>query len=358
MSAPVRVAVVGQTASGKSALALDLLDALGEGSASTHPGVVINADASQLYRGMDIGTAKLPPAQRRGITHHQLDVLDVTQEASVAAYQRHARADAARATATDPAARVVIVGGSGLYVRALTDNLTFPGTDPAVRAALTARLAADGAPSLWAELARLDPVSAGRIEPANTRRLVRALEVIELTGEPFSATLPAYEDAVPTVHLALRAVPDDGAPARPGDDAPPASARELAGRAALAERIAARARTMLDSGLLDEVRALLDAGLREGPTASRAIGYSQAISVIDGRLTREQAVADTALATRQLAARQLKWFRRDPRIHWLELPTAPDGTVTDQAWDAVVTRAARLVRAADTAAHRPDRVEP
>lgn len=335
-AAGVRVVVVGQTASGKSRLALDLIEALGEGAGSSRPAGVVGADASQLYRGMDVGTAKLTRSQRRGIEHYQLDVLEVTQEASVAAYQAAARRDAT--VLEGSGRRVVVAGGSGLYVRALTDALVFPGTDPQVRARLEARLQQEGARALWEGLREADPASAERIEPANTRRLVRALEVITLTGRPFSATMPRYEDLVPSVHLAIRAV---GA----AQDDP--QSRLVAGRLGLAARIARRAQGMFDHGLLEETAALDRQGLRRGPTASRAIGYSQALAVLDGQMTVEQAVAQTSLATRQLAARQLKWFRRDPRVHWLELPTAEDGTVREEDWGELVRQAVSLVRAAD-----------
>ena len=182
----VRIAVVGPTATGKSELALDLADALTRDAGGVE---ILNADASQLYRGMDIGTAKLPPGQRRGHPHHQIDVLDVREEASVAAYQRHARADLEAIKARG--ARTVIVGGSGLYVRAVTDALDFPGTDPAVRTALQERARREGARRLWEELSEADPTSAWRIEPSDTRRIVRALEVLAVTGRPFSATLPS-----------------------------------------------------------------------------------------------------------------------------------------------------------------------
>lgn len=330
---PVRVVIAGQTASGKSRLALDLIEALGEGAGTSRPAAVVNADASQLYRGMDIGTAKLPVVQRRGIEHLQLDVLDVREEASVAAYQASARADIAR---LGPAGRrAVIVGGSGLYVRALTDELVFPGTDRQLRAALTRRLEREGARRLWEELAQADPVSAERIEAANTRRVVRALEVIELTGRPFSATMPRYEDQVPTVHVAIRAVGRDG----------PLSFED--GRHGLVARIQARARAMFDAGLLEETAELERSGLRQGPTASRAIGYSQALAVLGGDMNVPEAIAATSLATRQLAARQLKWFRRDPRIHWLTLPTGPDGSIREGDWQELVSDAVALVRHAE-----------
>ena len=350
-SAPVRVAVVGPTASGKSELALDLIEALAvdgapaidgdrgadgirgaDGAPDVGPRAaggdrgaeVVNADASQLYRGMDIGTAKLPLSQRRGVPHHQIDVLTVREEASVAAYQVRARADARAAEARG--ARVLIVGGSGLYVRALTDDLDFPGTDPQIRAALEARAAAVGGRALWEELRRADPAAAERIEAANTRRVVRALEVLAVTGRPFSATLPRYEDLVPTVHLALR--PE---------------------RAALNARIDARARAIFDAGLIEEVRALVDEGLAEGTTAPRAIGYAQALAVLDGTMSREEAVKATAAATRKLASRQIKWFRRDPRVHWIDVALEPGGDWAPGERERVTRRALELVRAGERA---------
>ena len=353
-SAPVRVAVVGPTASGKSELALDLIEALavdgapaidgdrgadGIRGASGAPDVgprsavgdwgaeVVNADASQLYCGMDIGTAKLPLSQRRGVPHHQIDVLTVREEASVAAYQVRARADARAAEARG--ARVLIVGGSGLYVRALTDDLDFPGTDPQIRSALEARAAAVGGRALWEELRRADPAAAERIEAANTRRVVRALEVLAVTGRPFSATLPRYEDLVPTVHLALR--PE---------------------RAALNARIDARARAIFDAGLIEEVRALVDEGLAEGTTAPRAIGYAQALAVLDGTMSREEAVEATAAATRKLASRQIKWFRRDPRVHWIDVALEPGGDWAPGERERVTRRALELVRAGERSAPR------
>ena len=329
-SAPVRVAVVGPTASGKSELALDLIEALAvepRAAGGDWGAEVVNADASQLYCGMDIGTAKLPLSQRRGVPHHQIDVLTVREEASVAAYQVRARADARAAEARG--ARVLIVGGSGLYVRALTDDLDFPGTDPQIRAALEARAAAVGGRALWEELRRADPAAAERIEAANTRRVVRALEVLAVTGRPFSATLPRYEDLVPTVHLALR--PE---------------------RAALNARIDARARAIFDAGLIEEVRALVDEGLAEGTTAPRAIGYAQALAVLDGTMSREEAVEATAAATRKLASRQIKWFRRDPRVHWIDVALEPGGDWAPGERERVTRRALELVRAGERSAPR------
>jgi tRNA dimethylallyltransferase len=278
------VAVVGATATGKSELGLALAERL--------DGEVVNADAMQLYRGMDIGTAKLPAAERRGIAHHQLDVLDVTEEASVAAYQRAARDDfdAIRGRGRVP----ILVGGSGLYVRAALDRLEIPPTNPQLREALELEAATRGTAVMYERLRDLDPVAAERIQPNNTRRIVRALEVIELTGRPFSASLPRREFVAPAVILGL-----------------------TVDRHLLDERIGARAARMFEQGLLDEVGELLRHGLRDGFTASRAIGYAQAIAVLDGQSTIEQAIDATAQATRRFARRQESWFRPDRRTTWL-----------------------------------------
>lgn len=279
------VGVVGPTATGKSDLGVALARRLG--------GEVVSADASQLYRGMDIGTAKLSLQERRGVAHHQLDVLDVTEEATVAAYQRHARADLEGVLARG---RVpLVVGGSGLYVRAVLDRLDIPPTDAGVRRRLEERAAAEGVAALYAELADADPRAAEAIQRDNTRRVVRALEVIELTGRPFSATMPVREFVRPTVVLGLRV-----------------------GREVLDRRIERRTRSMFDGGLVEETRALLSRGLREGRTARRAVGYAQALAVIDGTMTREAAVDDVTLRTRRLVRRQESWFRADPRIRWFD----------------------------------------
>ncbi|GAB4066237.1 tRNA (adenosine(37)-N6)-dimethylallyltransferase MiaA [Angustibacter speluncae] len=279
------MAVVGATATGKSDLAVRLALALG--------GEVVNADASQLYRGMDVGTAKLSVPQRLGVPHHLLDVLDVTDEASVAAYQCDARA--AIDGLADAGRVPVLVGGSGLYVRSALEPLEFPGTDPAVRARWEERAAAVGPRALHAELAERDPAAAAAILPSNVRRVVRALEVVELTGRPFTATLPSGEHVRPTVQVGLRAP-----------------------REVLDERIAVRVDRMLDEGLVDEVRRLADAGLREGRTASRALGYAQVLDHLDGRLSLDEARDETVRLTRAFARRQEKWFRRDDRIVWLD----------------------------------------
>jgi len=293
------IAVVGPTASGKSDLALNLAERLG--------GEIVNADAMQLYRGMDIGTAKVPSADRRGIAHHQLDVLDVREEASVAAYQREARLDLAGIRSRRH--RPILVGGSGLYVRAALDRLEIPPTDPGVRARLQDELVRDGVEAMYSRLLRADPVAAETIQPKNGRRLVRALEVIELTGRPFSATLPTREYELPAVTIGLRI-------RRPDLDV----------------RIASRVRRMWDAGLLEEVRRLDAAGLREGRTAAKALGYSQALAHLDGLLSAEQAIQDTIVATRRFARRQESWFRPDLRIHWLE---HDDPRLTDRALDIV-----------------------
>ena len=256
-------------------------------------GEVVNADAMQVYRGMDIGTAKITPAERRGVPHHLLDILNVTQTATVAEFQALARAaiDDCRRRDVVP----VLVGGSALYVRAILDDFVFPGTDEAVRTRLEAELAADGSGALHRRLAETDPAAARQILPSNGRRIVRALEVIEITGSPYVATLPEH-----------RYVYDDVL--QVGLDVP---------RPVLDERIAERVDAMFDGGLLDEVRGLLSHGLRDGRTANRALGYSQAIAVIDGELTDAEARERTTQATRRFARRQDSWFRKDPRIGWL-----------------------------------------
>jgi tRNA dimethylallyltransferase len=287
---PPVVAVVGPTASGKSDLGVALARELG--------GEVVNTDSMQLYRGMDIGTAKLTEAERGGIPHHLLDVWDVRETASVAEYQRLARAvvDDLRARGVTP----VLVGGSGLYVRAVLDDLDFPGTDEAVRARLEVELAEVGSGALHARLAELDPAAAAAILPSNGRRIVRALEVVEITGGRFAATLPELRDVYPSVQIGL--------------DVP---------RPELDARIDLRVERMWDQGLVEEVRRLADAGLREGRTASRALGYAQVLRYLDGEWTLDQALTETRRATRRFARRQDTWFRRDPRITWIPYD-APD----------------------------------
>ncbi len=284
------IAVVGATATGKSDLALDLAEVL--------HGEIINADALQLYRGMDIGTAKVSPEERARIPHHLLDVLDVTEEASVSAYQREARAaiTAIRSRGRTP----ILVGGSGLYIRAVLDEIAFPPTDPVVRERLEERARQIGTPALHAELAARDPQAAASIGVNDTRRIVRALEVGELTGKPFAAFLPQPQYTDPrTVQIGLR--------------------RD---RADLHDRIARRVHHMVEQGLLDEVRTLLDQGLDRGVTARRAIGYEQALAVLDGQMSCAEAIESTIVGTRRLVRKQDTWFHRDRRVQWLDAATA------------------------------------
>ncbi|MFD2418758.1 tRNA (adenosine(37)-N6)-dimethylallyltransferase MiaA [Amycolatopsis pigmentata] len=287
------IAVVGPTATGKSELAVTLALELG--------GEVINADAMQLYRGMDIGTAKVTTEERRGVNHHLLDVLDVTETASVAAYQRQAREIVERLMRAGKVP--ILTGGSGLYVQAVLDDLEFPGTDPAVRAGLEAEAEQLGPAVLHARLAERDPKAAEAILPSNSRRIVRALEVIEITGRPFSASMP-----------------------RPG---PARYGTVLVGidreAGELDERVEARVDRMFDGGLVDEVRLLAGKGLREGKTASRALGYQQVLAALDSDGDFAAAAAATKQATRRFVRRQRSWFRRDRRIRWF------DGTDRDVA---------------------------
>jgi tRNA dimethylallyltransferase len=283
--APPVIAVVGPTAAGKSGLAIDLARAMG--------GEIINADSMQLYAGMDIGTAKLAPGQRGGVTHHLLDIWDVRKAANVAEYQR-----LARATIDDIQVRgrvPVLVGGSGLYVRAALDDLNFPGTDPRLRQALEDELGRIGPGPLHERLARLDPAAAAAILPGNGRRIVRALEVIELSGQAFKAALPGYKAVYSSIQIGLRL-----------------------DRAELDQRIAARVDGMWQAGFVAEVRGLERRGLREGRTSSRALGYAQVLHFLSGEWSAEQAWRETVRATRRFARRQESWFRRDPRISWLE----------------------------------------
>jgi tRNA dimethylallyltransferase len=298
------VAIVGATATGKSDLAVSLARAL--------DGEVINADSMQLYRGMDIGTAKLSPAERQGIPHHLLDIWDVTATASVAAYQ-----DLAERVIGDIEARgkvPVLAGGSGLYIRAALGDLDFPGTDEELRARLEAELASAGPAPLYARLAASDPAAAAAILPSNGRRIVRALEVIELSGRPFSATMPDYDSRRPAAQIGLQ-LP------RPELDA----------------RIEARVDRMWRHGFEAEVRGLERAGLRAGRTASRALGYQQMLRFLDGEWTLDEARAETVRATRRFARRQESWFRRDPRITWL--PTGGED-LTDHALSLVAAHPA------------------
>jgi tRNA dimethylallyltransferase len=282
--APRVIAVVGATAAGKSDLGVALARELG--------GEVVNTDSMQLYRGMDIGTAKLTVEERHGVPHHLLDVWDVTVAASVAEYQRMARAtiDALLAQGRTP----VLVGGSGLYVRAAIDELEFPGTDPLVRARLEQELDEVGPGELHRRLAGLDPLAARAILPSNGRRIVRALEVVEITGKPFTASLPGHDSVYDAVQIGV-----------------------LVPRPELDRRIALRVDRMWEAGLVAEVEKLSAVGLREGRTASRALGYQQALAQLDGDCGEQEAREETVRATKRFARRQESWFRRDPRVHWL-----------------------------------------
>lgn len=294
--------VVGATGTGKTELSLRL----GEELASRgRPAEIINADAMQLYRGMDIGTAKLPPEQRRGIPHHLFDVLDVTDEAAVAWYQSQAR-DAIEAVFSR-GADAILVGGSGLYVSSVVYDFRFPPHDDALRSRLEEDLAREGADALHARLRALDPDTAERVDPRNGRRIVRALEVLAQGERTHGATLPEApvlwhpRTTLLGVHL---------------------------DRAELVARLDRRVEQMWASGLLDEVRHLQGLGLADGPTASRAIGYAQAADQLDGRLTEAEAIAATQSLTRRYARRQVSWFRRYPEIAWYPPDTDP-GALAD-----------------------------
>ncbi|CAN5216380.1 tRNA (adenosine(37)-N6)-dimethylallyltransferase MiaA [soil metagenome] len=294
------IAVIGPTGTGKSELALDVAQRAG--------GEILNADAMQFYRGMDIGTAKLAPVQRRGIPHHQLDVLDVVDTATVARYQQAAVADVEAIAARG--AVPVIVGGSMLYIQSLLDNWTFPATDPQVRAGWERRLAEIGVAALHGELGRRDPAAAASILPTDGRRIVRALEVIELTGRPFAASAPTI--GAPRWDTLIIGLDWE--------------------TAHLDSRLEQRTAAMFDGGLVSEVRGLIGAGLRDGVTAARALGYAQVLDALDAGgdpAAVEQARELTFIGTRRYVRRQRSWFRRDHRVRWL------DGAATGNADDVL-----------------------
>ena len=295
------IAVVGPTATGKSDLAVAVAQAL--------DGEIINADSMQLYVGMDIGTAKLPESERGGVPHHLLDVWPLAKSAAVAEYQTMART--AIAEISGRGRLPILVGGSGLYLRGALDNLEFPGESPEIRARLYAELDEQGPAALHARLTELDPVASTAILPSNGRRIVRALEVIELTGQPFLARMPAFESIYRTVQLGLDR-----------DD--------------LDQRVELRVDRMIELGFLDEVRALLPQGLRPSPTAAKALGYQQLLAVLDdqGEVVGDlsEAIELTVRGTWRFVRRQRSWFRRDPRIQWLD-GAAPD--LVEQALRAI-----------------------
>lgn len=285
MSSPV-IIICGPTATGKSDLALEV--------AGLIDGEIVNADSMQLYKGMDIGTAKLSVDERNGIPHHLLDILTVEEDASVAQYQTLARVAVDEIQSRNKAA--IIVGGTGLYIKSIIDEMNFPETDPELRRKLENEAELMGTAELYSRLRLLDPEAAAAIEPANTRRIIRALEVIEVTGQPYSANLPSdtslrYPDAL---HIGLSME-----------------------RSSLAARIEARVHRMWQSGLVAEVDTLIEAGLLRGSTAQRAIGYAQVIAMRKGEISETKAIEETIVATRQYVRRQETWFKRDPRIQWI-----------------------------------------
>ncbi|MDT0156962.1 tRNA (adenosine(37)-N6)-dimethylallyltransferase MiaA [Microbacterium sp. ARD32] len=296
-------AVVGATGTGKSELALQLAEAL---RARGNPAEIVNADAMQLYRGMDIGTAKLSPPERRGIPHHLFDVREVTEEAAVAWYQPLARA--AIQAIHERRGDAILVGGSGLYVSSVVFDFRFPPRDEAVRARLEAELDESGAGVLFARLQQQDPVTAQRIDPKNGRRIVRALEVLEQGGATHGAALPEKPELWHPETRILGMHTE---------------------RETLVERLDRRVERMWADGMLDEVAALRRAGLERGVTASRAIGYAQALAQLRGDITEQQAIAETQALTRRYARRQVSWFKRYPRIEWLDAGTADPAGLID-----------------------------
>ena len=289
--APELICIVGPTGSGKSNMALNIaLDLASKGIKAE----IVNADSMQLYKGMDIGTAKVPVSERAGIVHHLLDWLEIEEENTAARYQIEARKVIAQLI--DNGVLPIVVGGSMLYIAALINTFEFPGRDEALRAQLEQDLIDLGPIAMHKRLELLDEVAASRIEPQNGRRTVRALEIVMITGEPFAASLPEqFESFLPVLEIGLN------------------SAREH-----LVERLATRVRGMWSAGLIEEVRGLIDKGIRDSKTASQAIGYAQALASIDGRLSEEEAIDETILLTQRYARRQMSWFRRDPRINWFD----------------------------------------
>jgi len=291
------LALVGPTAAGKSALAIEVCQAVG--------GEVVSIDSMAVYRGMDIGTAKPTSVERAGIPHHMIDVWPIDHAVTVAEFQQRARQ--VIADIGDRGRIAVLVGGSGLYVSAVLDDLQFPGTDPMIRARWEQALEQQGSTALHALLAERDPAAAIAIQPTNGRRIVRALEVIELTGEPFTASLPRDHAVIDADRI--------------GIDVP---------RTVMDERIEQRVDAMWRAGLVAEVRQLMALGLAQSRTASRALGYQQVIEYLAGRCTESEAKSATVEATKKFARRQVRWFRRDQRVMWVAFPTTASAVMT--AW--------------------------
>jgi tRNA dimethylallyltransferase len=280
------IVICGATATGKSDLAVALAHKI--------DGEVINADSMQLYKGMDIGTAKITEEERQGIPHHLMNLLEVTEDANVAWYQEKAREKIAEIHSRKKNA--IIVGGTGLYIKAILDDLNFPDTDPVVRTELELEYATKGIGPLFERLEKLDPAAALAIDKANSRRVIRALEVIKITGKPFTANLPRKESTKYPEALQFGLVMD----------------RELLG-----EKISARVERMWQAGFVAEVETLIESGITRGTTAQKALGYSQVIACKEGKISEEEAIEETKRATRQYARRQETWFSRDERIMWI-----------------------------------------
>jgi tRNA dimethylallyltransferase len=299
------IAVVGATGTGKSELAIGIAERINQIGLHAE---IVNADAMQLYKGMDIGTAKLPMSERRGITHHLIDVLETTQESTAAEYQKLARAKILELQASGVIP--ILVGGSMLYVASCLNNFEFPERNQELRAELEAELTTHGSHHMHRKLAELDEIAASRIIPENGRRIVRALEIVMLTGEPFAAALPEKTESwQPVLEFGLRMEREE-----------------------LLPRLEQRVNRMWEQGLVDEVAALIPLGFRNSKTASVAIGYAQALGQLDGEFSSEEAIASTVMLTQRYARRQVSWFKRDERIQWLE---ATDAEVLARAMVAV-----------------------
>jgi tRNA dimethylallyltransferase len=297
------VAVVGPTGSGKSELGLQLAEHL---IARQRPAQIVNCDSMQFYRGMDIGTAKLSMDERRGVKHHMIDTLDIRDESTAAEYQQQVRPliEELQAKSITP----ILVGGSMLYIAAALNTFEFPERDAELRQELEVELEALGSHAMHRRIAELDPIAASRIDPLNGRRVVRALEILLITGEPFSAALPDENESwQPVLEIGLNS-----------------------DRAHLVERLAKRVEKMWQQGLVDEAQSLISSGLREGKTSSMAIGYRQALAQLDGELSQQEAIDQTVQLTQRYARRQMSWFRRDERINWFDYQQ-PDlfGAVTE-----------------------------